>query len=153
MVGGFRIKQQSPRVTFGAEFRARHPRVDLRLETLDKDLEIAAEATSLAVRRGDGYWPGYASALIAPERLLAVASPAFLARNGNPANPAELPRLPLIHERRQLDDETGLTRDELGNNDTRCRFVGISNKYLPQSAMCSVAPVRGLKASSDTEAR
>ena len=80
-----------------AEFRARHPRVDLRLETLDKDLEIAAEATSLAVRRGDGYWPGYASALIAPERLLAVASPAFLARHGLPGSAADLPNLPLIH--------------------------------------------------------
>ena len=80
-----------------AEFRARHPRVDLRLETLDKDLEIAAEATSLAVRRGDGHWPGYASAPIAPERLLAVASPAFLARQGTPASPADLPALPLIH--------------------------------------------------------
>lgn len=80
-----------------AEFRTRHPRVDLRLETLDKDLEIAAEATSLAVRRGDGHWPGYESALIAPERLLAVASPGFLARHGMPSTPRALASLPLIH--------------------------------------------------------
>lgn len=63
-------------------FRMRHPRVDLRLETLDKDLEIASEATSLAVRRGTGRWPGYASALIAHERLVAVASPAMTRRVG-----------------------------------------------------------------------
>ena len=80
-----------------AEFRARHPRVDLRLETLDKDLEIAAEATSLAVRRGDGHWPGYDTALIAPERLMALASPGFLARQAPPQSPADLRRLPLIH--------------------------------------------------------
>ena len=80
-----------------AEFRDRHPGVDLRLETLDKDLEIASEATSLAVRRGDGRWPGYASALIAPERLSAVASPAFIARHGRPASVAGLLALPLIH--------------------------------------------------------
>lgn len=66
-----------------AEFRARHPGIDLRLETLDKDLEIASEATSLAVRRGDGRWLGYASALIAREHLVAVASPALLSRLGN----------------------------------------------------------------------
>jgi DNA-binding transcriptional LysR family regulator len=80
-----------------AEFRARHPQVDLRLETLDKDLEIAAEATSLAVRRGDGRWPGYESALIAPERLQAVASPAFIARHPGLSSLAELRSAPLIH--------------------------------------------------------
>ncbi len=80
-----------------AEFRARHPNVDLRLETLDKDLDIAAEATSLAVRRGSGRWPGYASALIAPERLVAVASPAFLARHCAVVKVSDLPTLPLIH--------------------------------------------------------
>jgi len=80
-----------------ADFRARHPQVDLRLETLDKDLDISSEATSLAVRRGDGHWPGYADALIARERLVAVASPAFLARRPIPANVATLRGWPLIH--------------------------------------------------------
>ena len=80
-----------------AEFHARHPKVDLRLETLDKDVEIAAEATSIAVRRGNGQWPGYASALIAPERLIAVASPAFLARHPTRAGVGGLLGWPLIH--------------------------------------------------------
>ena len=80
-----------------AEFRSRYPNVDLRLETLDKDLEIAVEATSLAVRRGDGKWLGYESALIAPERLLAVASPDFISRVTIPTSPRMLTDLPLIH--------------------------------------------------------
>jgi DNA-binding transcriptional LysR family regulator len=80
-----------------AEFRTRHPQVDLRLEALDKDLEIAAEATTLAVRRGNGRWPGYASALIAPERLSAVASPAFLSRHKVLSAAAELRDATLIH--------------------------------------------------------
>ncbi len=80
-----------------AEFRARHPGVDLRLETLDKDLEIASEATSLAVRRGDGHWPGYASVLIAREQLVAVASPAMVARAGELQSVRDLLALPLIH--------------------------------------------------------
>lgn len=58
-----------------AAFRQQHPDVELRLETLDKDVDIAAEATSLAIRRGNGEWPGYASALLTREHLIAVASP------------------------------------------------------------------------------
>lgn len=80
-----------------ADFRIRYPQVDLRLETLDKDVEIAAHATSLAVRRGDGQWPGYRSALIAPEYLNAVASPSFLARCGTVKDLDSLRFLPLIH--------------------------------------------------------
>lgn len=80
-----------------AEFRAQHPGVDLRLETLDKDLDISAEQTSLAVRRGSGHWPGYESALIAPERLAPVASPAFLAERGPLRRLRDLPRWPLVH--------------------------------------------------------
>jgi DNA-binding transcriptional LysR family regulator len=80
-----------------AEFRPRYPGFDLRLETLDKDLEIAAEATSLAVRRGAGRWPGYASALIAREHLVAVASPALLSRTGELTTIRDLMELPLIH--------------------------------------------------------
>jgi len=62
------------------EFHARNPGIDLRLETVTRDIEIASDATTLAVRRGNGQWPGYRAALIAPERLCAVASPGLLAR-------------------------------------------------------------------------
>lgn len=62
------------------EFHIRNPGIDLRLETVTRDIEISSEATTLAVRRGNGQWPGYQSALIAPERLRAVASPSLLAR-------------------------------------------------------------------------
>jgi DNA-binding transcriptional LysR family regulator len=80
-----------------AEFRTLHPQIDLRLETLDKDLEIAAESTTLAVRRGSGSWPDYDSGLIAPEQLVAVASPAFVSRCGAPKKASDLLRFPLIH--------------------------------------------------------
>ncbi len=80
-----------------AEFRALHPAVDLRLETLDKDVEIAAEATSLAIRRGDGTWSGYQSALLTPERITAVASPSFLQRHGPIRDLKTLATLPLIY--------------------------------------------------------
>jgi hypothetical protein len=80
-----------------AEFRVLYPQVDLRVETLDKDVDIAAEATSLAVRRGEGDWPGYRSALITPERISAVASPALCARVSSHPDIRALLGLPLIH--------------------------------------------------------
>lgn len=79
------------------EFHDQHPGVDLRLQTTDKELDLAQEGISLGVRRGPGAWRGYESALIAPERLVVVASPAWLARHGPVDDPATLSRLPLIH--------------------------------------------------------
>ena len=80
-----------------AEFRALHPHVDLRLETCDKDVDIAAESTTLAVRRGTGQWPGYRAALITPECLIAVASPRLLAAHPPPTDVSGLRGYPLIH--------------------------------------------------------
>lgn len=79
------------------DFHARHPGIDLRLETVTRDIEIASEATTLAVRRGTGTWPGYRAALIAPERLRAVASPALLARLPPLTTLAEVAAQALVH--------------------------------------------------------
>jgi DNA-binding transcriptional LysR family regulator len=80
-----------------AEFRVAHPRIDLRLETVDKDIDLSSEATTLAVRRGTGFWPGYHSALLAPERLFAVASLGFWARHPEVTSVTDLLHLPLVH--------------------------------------------------------
>jgi len=80
-----------------ARFHAASPGVDLRIETVDKDIDISAPATTLAVRRGDGLWPGCAATEVAPEVLVAMASPAFLARHGLVGRIEDLPGLPLIH--------------------------------------------------------
>jgi DNA-binding transcriptional LysR family regulator len=80
-----------------AGFRAEHPAVDLRIETLDRDLDISSESTSLAIRRGDGRWSGYEAALLAPERLVPIASPAFVKQRGVPRRIRDVVSLPLIH--------------------------------------------------------
>ncbi|WJS87324.1 LysR substrate-binding domain-containing protein [Paracoccus sp. TOH] len=79
------------------EFHALNPGFDLRLETVNRDIEIASPATTLAVRRGDGNWTGYYSARIAPERLLAVASPALLRRLPPINTLADLASQQLVH--------------------------------------------------------
>lgn len=79
------------------DFRALHRDIDLRLQTTDKDIDLAAEGLSLGVRRGDGDWKGYDSALIAPERLMAVAAPRYLAQAGPFRSLLALSRARLIH--------------------------------------------------------
>ena len=79
------------------EFHARNPGLDLRLETVNRDIEIASPATTLAVRRGDGNWTGYHAARIAPERLQAVGSPALLRRLPPIKTLADLAALQLVH--------------------------------------------------------
>ena len=45
-------------------FHEQHPEIDLRMQTTDKDLDLAQEGISLAIWRGNGNWPGYALSLI-----------------------------------------------------------------------------------------
>jgi DNA-binding transcriptional LysR family regulator len=71
-----------------------HPGVDLRLQTSDREPDIDAEGISLAIRRGNGKWPGVYSALIAPEVIYPIASPQVMSMAVN------LKTIPnLLHER------------------------------------------------------
>ena len=51
-----------------ADLHARHPDIDLRIQSSDREPDIDAENISLAVRRGNGDWPGCHAALIATEQ-------------------------------------------------------------------------------------
>ena len=78
-------------------FHEKHPGIDLRLQTTDKELDLAQEGIALGVRRGTGSWSGYAAGLIAEEGLIAVASPGWVEANGLPESPGHVAALPLIH--------------------------------------------------------
>jgi len=74
-----------------------HPGIDLRLQVVDKDVDLEHENVSLGIRRGRGAWPGYDSAAIAREELFAVASPAYLAANSRPEKIEDLLHHQFIH--------------------------------------------------------
>lgn len=80
-----------------AAFREAHPDIDLRMQTTDRDVDLAAENITLGVRRGDGQWAAYDCALLARERLSAIASPGYLEQNGRPRKPEDLLAHRLIH--------------------------------------------------------
>ena len=74
-----------------------HPNIDLRLQVVDKDVDLEYENVSLGIRRGRGGWPGYESASIAREEIFAVASPAYLAANPRPKSIEDLLEHQFIH--------------------------------------------------------
>ncbi len=80
-----------------AALHQRHPGIDLRLQTSDREPDIDAENISLAVRRGEGIWPGCEAALIASEEIYPVASPRVMAAETNLRSVPNLLHQRLIH--------------------------------------------------------
>mgnify|MGYP001814554613 FL=1 len=67
-----------------SRFHQTYPGIDLRLQVVDRDIDLENQNVSLGIRRGRGNWQGYDSACIAHEKLLPVASSFYLQSNGRP---------------------------------------------------------------------
>lgn len=90
---GFATFWMMPRL---GNFRAAHPDIELRLLTSDKDVDLLAEDIDLGMRRGDGAWPDYSAALLAPDEIYPVCSPAYRPKSRG-LDLASLVKLDLIH--------------------------------------------------------
>lgn len=80
-----------------SRFRQDNPGIDLRLQTTDKDIDLDAEGISLAIRRGDGRYPGCDAVKLVAESIIPICSPAYLERAGPITKVADLKRQRLIH--------------------------------------------------------
>ena len=78
-------------------FAEAHPAIDLRVSATMHHVDFAREDVDLAVRHGDGHWPGLHVTRLCGEQLFAVCSPALGARL---KQPEDVLKLPLLH----LDD-------------------------------------------------
>ena len=87
-------------------FAARHPEVSLTLNLSDRVVDIVHEGFDCAIRVGDLPDSSLVSIRLADNRRLCVAAPAYLARAGVPAVPADLAR----HECLTLSSEASQTR-------------------------------------------
>jgi LysR family transcriptional regulator, glycine cleavage system transcriptional activator len=81
-------------------FAESHAQIDLRISATLHHVDFAREDVDVAVRHGDGDWPGLDAVRLCPEELFAVCSPKFLAGRTRLKKPADVLKVPLLH----LDD-------------------------------------------------
>ncbi|PZN93403.1 MAG: LysR family transcriptional regulator [Alphaproteobacteria bacterium] len=72
VVGTFAVGWLLPRL---GDFAARHPAIDLRVMTNNNRADLAAEGLDLAIRFGDGDWPGVVATPIMAAPMVPMAAP------------------------------------------------------------------------------
>ena len=102
-----------------------HPDIDLRISATLHHVDFAREEVDLAVRHGDGNWPGLDTVRLSSEQLFVVCSPKLLSGRRRATKPADLLRFPLIHMDSRADwnnwmreagvDPTGVTHGPVLN--------------------------------------
>ena len=81
-----------------AQFRADLPKIDLRIQTADRDLDLEGEGIPLAIRGGNSAdWPQYNSEVLAAEEIYPVCSASYMSAHGDVTSPGDLLDQPLIH--------------------------------------------------------
>jgi LysR family glycine cleavage system transcriptional activator len=84
------------------------PDVDIRLEVSDVNVDLTDGQVDAALRYGTGYYPDTVSERILDETMSPVCSPDYQTRMDGLADPADLLRCTLLHERRVLHDDSTL---------------------------------------------
>lgn len=74
-----------------------HPGIDLRISATLHHVDFAREDVDLAVRHGDGNWPGLDVVRLSSEQLFAVCSPKLLEGRNRLRKPADVLKFPLLH--------------------------------------------------------
>src|SRR5512140_2532888 len=78
-------------------FAEAHSDIDLRVSASLHHVDFAREEVDLAVRHGEGDWPGLDAVLLSTEQLFPVCSPKLLTGRRGPLKLADLLKFPLIH--------------------------------------------------------
>jgi LysR family transcriptional regulator, glycine cleavage system transcriptional activator len=81
-------------------FAEAHPQIDLRISATLHHVDFAREDVDLAVRHGDGNWPGLDAVRLCSEELFPVCSPKLLSGRRRMQKPSDVLKFPLLH----LDD-------------------------------------------------
>src|SRR5712671_3947298 len=87
-------------------FAESHPETDLRVSATADQVDFAREDVDLAVRHGDGRWPGLDVVRLCSEQLFQVCSPKLVAGRNRITTAADLLKFPLL----RLDDWKTWTR-------------------------------------------
>jgi LysR family transcriptional regulator, glycine cleavage system transcriptional activator len=91
---GFAVQWLVPRLH---QFQDRHPDIDVRIDASTRLLDLKVEQVDLAVRHGNGRYPGLVSERLIDDDLVPVASPRLFAGKGRVRKPADLMQHRLLH--------------------------------------------------------
>jgi LysR family glycine cleavage system transcriptional activator len=78
-------------------FAEAHREIDLRISATLHHVDFAREEVDMAVRHGDGNWPGLDTVRLSSEQLFAVCSPKLLSGRRRLSKPSDVLKYPLIH--------------------------------------------------------
>lgn len=89
-------------------FAEQHPTIDLRVAATMQHIDFAREDCDLAVRHGDGNWPGLHVTKLCAEELFPVCSPTLMRGRRALRTPADLKHHTLLHINERRDWGTWL---------------------------------------------
>src|ERR1043166_568186 len=87
-------------------FAEKHPDIDLRVSASTQYVDFAREEVDVAIRHGDGNWPGLAVVRLYSERLFPVCSPKLISGRNRIVGASDLLKFPLL----RLEDAKNWTR-------------------------------------------
>jgi LysR family glycine cleavage system transcriptional activator len=87
-------------------FAEKFPEVDLRVSAATHYVDFVRDDVDVAIRHGDGNWPGLDVQRLYSERLFPVCSPKLVTGRNRITNPADLLKFPLL----RLEDAKNWTR-------------------------------------------
>jgi LysR family glycine cleavage system transcriptional activator len=87
-------------------FAEKHPGVDLRVSATSQYFDFARDDVDVAIRHGDGNWPGLDVQRLYSERLFPVCSPKLVTGRNRITKAADLLKFPLL----RLEDAKNWTR-------------------------------------------
>src|SRR5215813_425686 len=91
---GFTVHWLVPRLQ---QFQDQHPDIDIRIDASTRVLDLRTEEVDLAVRHGNGRYPGLVSEKLLDDDLVPVASPRLLGGRNRVRKPADLLDHRLLH--------------------------------------------------------
>ena len=116
-------------------FRRIHPDIDVRLMTVDRQVDFATEDVDIAVRFGEGKYPGLSTDLLLEEDVFPVCRPQFLEGPNALRTPADLRHVTLIHDDYFVDWASWLQKAGVTNVDSRRGPVFLSSELAIQAAI------------------
>ena len=78
-------------------FSEAHPEMELRISASVQHVDFAREDVDLAIRHGDGNWPGMHVTRLCKEQIFPVCSPSLLRGRNRIRTPGDLARHSLLH--------------------------------------------------------